>query len=71
MTSIKIFTYVVGTMACFLGLTLCLIFLFPYQAEELGVTDGGIRSHSIIFIMWMGLFAVSMHVYAQESRRRR
>jgi hypothetical protein len=71
MTSIKIFTYVVGTMACLSGLLLCSTLLFPSFAMEHGVTDEGLKAQFIIYVMWMALFAVSLHVYVEETRRKR
>jgi hypothetical protein len=37
---------------------------------EYGVTDGGLRAQFILFVGWMFLFAVSLHVYAGEMRRK-
>lgn len=70
MTSIKIFTHVVGTMMSVVGMFICLTLCFPGYAMELGMTDDGLKSLFIVFVMWMFLFAVSMHVYAEETRRR-
>jgi hypothetical protein len=70
MTTIKIFTHVVGTIACLMGIMLCLILLFPSKAIELGVTDGGLRAQFFLFVGWMFLFAVSLHVYVGEARRK-
>ena len=70
MKSIQIFTFIVGMMMSVIGIMICLVFLFPGYAMELGITDGGLVSLFILFVMWMFLFAVSMHVYAEETRRR-
>ena len=70
MTSIKIFTYVVGMITCVVGALLCFTLLFPSTAIEFGVTDGGLKSLFIMYMMWMLLYAVSMHVYASEARRK-
>lgn len=71
MTSIKIFTHVVGTIACVIGGMIAFIFLFPSYAMEQGVTDDSLKSLFIIYVMWMALFAVSLHVYVEETRRKR
>ena len=52
------------------GMLICLTLCFPGYAMELGMTDNGLKSLLIIFVMWMFLFAVSMHVYAEETRKR-
>jgi hypothetical protein len=70
MKPFKIYMYIVGTMACLMGLMLCSILLFPSVAMEYGVTDGGLRAQFILFVGWMFLFAVSLHVYAGEMRRK-
>ena len=71
MKSIEIFTIIVGMMMSVVGILICLTLCFPGYAMELGMTDGGLKSLLIIFVMWMFLFAVSMHVYAEETRRSR
>ena len=70
MTSIKIFTHVVGTIACAVGGIIAFIFLFPSYAMEQGITDDSLKSLFIIYVMYLALFAVSLHVYVQETRRR-
>lgn len=68
MTSLKIFVYVVGTMACIVGGLLSLCLLFPGYAIDHGITDEGLKSLFIMFMMWMFLFAISLHVYVGEMR---
>lgn len=68
MKSIKIFTHVVGTIACAIGLAIAFIFLFPGYAMELGMEDANLKSLFVSFIIWMGLFAVSLHMYTDETR---
>ena len=70
MRSIKIFTHVVGMMGCVVGAMLCFTLLFPSLAMEYGVTDEGLKAQFILFVGWMFLFAVSMHVYAGEMRKK-
>ena len=70
MKSIKIFTHVVGTITCAIGLMICLIVLFPSIAMGYGVTDESLKAQLIIFVMWLFLFAVSLHVYVGETRRK-
>lgn len=71
MKSMYLFTLVVGTMMSVVGMLICLTLCFPgYAMEYLGMTDDSLKSLFIIFVMWMFLFAVSMHVYAQETRKR-
>ena len=70
MKSIYLFTLVVGTMMSVVGMLICLVIVFPGYAMEFGMTDDSLKSLFIIFVMWMFLFAVSMHVYAQETRKR-
>ena len=69
MTTIKIFTHVVGTIVCMVGALLCFTLLFPGKAMEYGVTDEGLKSLFIMYVMWMALFALSLHVYVGEVRR--
>ena len=69
MKSIKLFAFVVGMMMSVVGMLICLVIVFPGYAMEFGMTDEGLKSLLIIFVMWMFLFAVSMHVYAEETRR--
>jgi hypothetical protein len=35
---------------------------------EYGVTDESLKAQLIIFVMWLFLFAVSLHVYVGETR---
>jgi hypothetical protein len=70
MKSIKLFTHIVGTIMSVVGMLICLVLFFPGKAIEYGMTDGGLRSLLILFVMWVFLFAVSMHVYAEETRKR-
>lgn len=71
MKSIYLFTLVVGTMMSVVGILVCLTLCFPgYAMEYLGMTDEGLKSLLIVFVMWMFLFAVSIHVYAEETRKR-
>ena len=69
MTTIKMFMLVVGTIACMVGAFLCFTLLFPGKAMEYGVTDEGLKSLFIVFIMWMTLFGLSLQVYVKETRR--
>jgi hypothetical protein len=70
MKSILFFTLIVGMMMSVVGMLICLTLCFPGYAMELGMTDDGLKSLLIVFVMWMFLFAVSMHVYAEETRKR-
>ncbi len=70
MTTIKIFTHIVGTIACVVGGMLAFIFLFPSFAMDHGITDDSLKSLFIMYVMWMALFALSLHVYVSEVRRK-
>ncbi len=68
MTSTKFYTYITGTVSVIIGLSLCLIFLFPSKAIEMEITDGAVRALSVLFILWFAFFALSLHTYVGELR---